>query len=257
MNIFQALLIAILSAVTSWWSPFCYGSLGGMISGRPLIAGFLCGLILGDVKQGIILGAAIQAVYIGAVYVGGGVAANISFAEWIAIPLTMLAGKNAAYALALAIPLSMVGTLGSLFTMNANLFFVHKQDKYIEEGKLKKAALMPVVGQIDNLIVYFIPVLLINYFGVGLATKITSAVPASVNSVLGIFGGMMPLLGFTILLTMILKKKIDLIYYFLGFICVSVGKLSMIPIVIIGFVLAYIIFQADKGTAESSKGADA
>ena len=37
---------------------------GFYILGRPLIAGFICGLIFGDVKAGVLCGLAVQAVFI-------------------------------------------------------------------------------------------------------------------------------------------------------------------------------------------------
>ena len=38
--------------------------------GRPLVSGFIIGIILGDVKTGILMGAAVQTLYIGLVTPG-------------------------------------------------------------------------------------------------------------------------------------------------------------------------------------------
>jgi mannose/fructose/N-acetylgalactosamine-specific phosphotransferase system component IIC len=243
MSLFQAILLGLIAGLTSWWSPLFFGSCGDIVVGRPLIAGFISGLIMGDVRQGIILGAAIQAIYIGAVYVGGGVAANIAFAQYIVIPLCLTSGGTADEAIAMAIPLSMVGTLGSSLTMNANILLVHYQDKLIDQGKLKQAANVPVWGNITNFLVYFVPITLIDYFGTGVAQAIIDAIPASVSSILSIFGGMMPLLGFTIILTMILHEPQEFIYYFFGFFLVSIFNLGMIPVLVIALTVALIIYE--------------
>lgn len=243
MSFFQAFILALVAAVTSWWSPFCYGSLGDMVCGRPLVAGFVSGLVMGDLPTGIMIGAAIQAIYIGAVYVGGGVQPNIAFAQYIVIPLAIVSKASVETAIAMAIPLSMVGTLASLLVKNLNIIFVHYQDSLIDKGKLKEAAMVPVWGQITNFSSYFFPILLIDYFGTDMATAIINAIPPQVSGIFGIFGGMMPLLGFTILLTMIMKKKTDFIYYFFGFMLVSVLNLNMITIVVMACLIALVIYE--------------
>lgn len=63
----------------------CLASLPGMAGttvgnytlGRPLVAGLVVGVILGDVQTGIIVGAAIQLVYIALVTPGGTVSADV------------------------------------------------------------------------------------------------------------------------------------------------------------------------------------
>lgn len=71
MNFFQALLIALIGSCASIYGPWLLGTMGGWYTiGRPLIAGAVIGVILGDIKTGILIGAAIQALYIGLVTPG-------------------------------------------------------------------------------------------------------------------------------------------------------------------------------------------
>jgi mannose PTS system EIIC component len=76
INIFQALLLAIMASLTS-----VIGALGTTYSwytlSRPLVASLIVGLILGDVKTSIMVGAAIQVVYIALVTPGGTVSADL------------------------------------------------------------------------------------------------------------------------------------------------------------------------------------
>ena len=61
--------------------------LGNYTLGRPLVAGLIVGLIMGDVQTGIYLGAAIQVVYIALVTPGGTVSADVRAISYIGIPL--------------------------------------------------------------------------------------------------------------------------------------------------------------------------
>ena len=250
MSIFQALLLALFGWMSSIYSPVLCGGLGGWYTlGRPLVSGMVIGMIMGDVQTGIIMGAAIQMLYIGLVTPGGAMPADVNFASWIGIPLAMAAGAGTEFALALAVPLSTLGVFAVYGLCAINLFFVHKQDAYIESGELDKAARIPIVGQITNIVLRFIPILVINYFGADLVTKLVEIMPLWLTDILQIFANMLPLVGFMLLMRTLVKKDLDLIYFVLGFILVSVANIGMIPIVIAALVIAYLKYQTSEKEA--------
>ena len=250
MSIFQALLLALFGWMSSIYSPVLCGGLGGWYTlGRPLVSGMVIGIIMGDVQTGIIMGAAIQMLYIGLVTPGGAMPADVNFASWIGIPLAMAAGAGTEFALALAVPLSTLGVFAVYGLCAINLFFVHKQDSYIESGELDKAARIPIVGQITNIVLRFIPILVINYFGADLVTKLVEIMPLWLTDILQIFANMLPLVGFMLLMRTLVKKDLDLIYFVLGFILVSVANIGMIPIVIAALVIAYLKYQTSEKEA--------
>ena len=247
MNFLQALLLALFGWLSSIYGPFLIGGLGGWYTlGRPLVSGMVIGIIMGDVTQGIILGAAIQTLYIGLVTPGGAMPADVNYASWIGIPLAMVAGAEKEYAVELSVPLSGLGVLSVYGLCAINLYFVHKQDAYIEEGKLEKAAKIPLVGQITNFVLRFVPILLINYFGAEVITGLVGMIPESVNSILQIFANMLPMVGFMLLVKTLAKKDFDMIYYLLGFILVSVAQWGMIAVLIVALAIAYINYQASN-----------
>lgn len=250
MSLFQALLLALFGWMSSIYSPVLIGGLGGWYTlGRPLVSGMVIGIIMGDVQTGILMGAAIQMLYIGLVTPGGAMPADVNFASWIGIPLAMAASAGQEFALALAVPLSTLGVFAVYGLCAINLFFVHKQDAYIEAGELDKAARIPVVGQITNFVLRFFPILIINYFGAGLVTTLVEMMPVWLTDILQIFANMLPLVGFMLLMRTLVKKDLDLIYFVLGFILVSVLGLGMIPIVIMALVIAYLKYQMSEKEA--------
>lgn len=250
MSIFQALLLALFGWMSSIYSPVLVGGLGGWYTlGRPLVSGMVIGIIMGDVQTGIIMGAAIQMLYIGLVTPGGAMPADVNFASWIGIPLAMAAGAGQEFALALAVPLSTLGVFAVYGLCAINLFFVHKQDAYIESGELDKAAKIPIVGQITNILLRFFPILIINYFGADLVATLVEMMPVWLTDILQIFANMLPLVGFMLLMRTLVKKDLDLIYFVLGFVLVSVMGLGMIPIVIFALVIAYLKYQMSEKEA--------
>ena len=89
INVVQAALLGLCACLSSM--PGLGGTtFGNYTLGRPLVAGLVVGLILGNVPMGIMLGAAVQVVYIALVTPGGTVSADVRAISYIGIPLAML-----------------------------------------------------------------------------------------------------------------------------------------------------------------------
>ena len=81
----QAILLGIFASLSSM--PGMGGSsIGNYTLGRPLVGGLISGLILGDVTTGIMVGVALQVVYIALVTPGGTVSADVRAISYIGIP---------------------------------------------------------------------------------------------------------------------------------------------------------------------------
>ena len=130
----QAILLGLCACLSSM--PGMGGSsIGNYTLGRPLVGGLVCGLILGDIRTGILVGCAMQVVYIALVTPGGTVSADVRAVSYIGIPLAMAAlssyGLDAASADGAALATSfgtMVGTLGTVLfygTATVNLVWQH------------------------------------------------------------------------------------------------------------------------------------
>jgi len=135
MNLIQAILIALLGYLGAKWSISPMGDMGGYWTiGRPLVAGALIGAILGDVQQGVILGCAINALFIGTVNVGGVTANDINFGTFIGIPLAMVAKASVEEACVLAALLGQLGLFIWNFTKIINVTWIRVIDKKLEAG---------------------------------------------------------------------------------------------------------------------------
>jgi len=246
MSIWQSLIIAALGYLSSIYSPWL--ALGGWYTlGRPLVAGLAVGIVMGDIPTGILLGCAVQTLFIGLVTPGGSMPADVNFAAWIGIPLAMVASADVSYALALSVPLSFLGVVAVLITVTFNSLFVHRQDKHIESGRLEKAVRIPVVGQITNFVVRFIPIFLCNYFGAQFVPQFVESIPIEVAGILAAFGQLLPLIGFAILLKFICKRTIELIYYAVGFVLSAALKLPILPILAFASLFAYLDYRYSAG----------
>lgn len=82
----QAIILGIFACLASM--PGMGGTvIGNYTLGRPLVGGLVCGIVLGDIQSGILIGTAMQVVYIALVTPGGTVSADVRAVSYIGIPL--------------------------------------------------------------------------------------------------------------------------------------------------------------------------
>ena len=76
-----AALCGIFCYLAAVESAFPGLTLGYYVLGRPLVAGLICGVIFGDITQGILCGVAVQAVFIANLSTGGATNSEITYAS--------------------------------------------------------------------------------------------------------------------------------------------------------------------------------
>lgn len=244
MTLFQAIAIALIGYLGSIYGTFLFGTIGGWnMIGRPIVAGAIIGFILGDVPGGIMIGAAIQALYVGLVTPGMSVPGDVNFASYIGIPLALVAGATPEYAVGISVPLSLLGVVAVYSVASFNTVFVHLQERWIEEGKLKQAARIPIYANISQFVVRFFPIFLACYFGSGIVENMVSAIPPQLGDVFQVLGGILPAVGFGLLIKYTLKQKRELLFVLVGFIMVAVLNMPIIPITVVAAFLAYIDYM--------------
>ena len=163
--IIEATLIGILCYLGALSSPWLLGLTGGWyLITRPLISGMLVGIILGDIKTGIMIGVAVQAVYIAMVTPGGSMPADLNFVAYPAIALGILSGKGPEVAVALAATIGIAGTILFNAMMVLNSFWNHRADVALERGHERGIYLNSAIWpQVTNFVLRFVPTFIAVY----------------------------------------------------------------------------------------------
>ena len=112
--LFPALMCGVFCYLGAIESCCLFGmSWGYYVMGRPLVAGLLCGLVFGDITQGVLCGVAVQAVFIANLSTGGATNSEITYASYGGIGLAMATTKDPAIAVTLSVLIGQ--TLGLIF----------------------------------------------------------------------------------------------------------------------------------------------
>ena len=251
----QAALLGLFACLSSM--PGMGGtSIGNYTLGRPLVGGLVCGLILGDVTTGILVGCAMQIVYISLVTPGGTVSADVRAVSYIGIPLAMVAlnsyGLDATSAEGGALATSfgtMVGTLGTVLfygTATINLVWQHMGWKAVEKRQYRKLYLIDMgLPWISHLICSFIPTLIMCKLGANVVELIKTTLPMDGLAMKTLFtvGSLLPCVGIAILLKQIVAKVSDFVPFLFGFVLAASMGINLVSATVVAGMFAIITYR--------------
>lgn len=256
MTLFQAIIIGILSMLAASTPAMAGTTIGNYTMNRPLVAGLLLGIVFGELRGCILISMPMQVMWIALVTPGGTVASDLRAVSYIGIPLAYVGARAAgmdfggkeAQGLASSIS-AMTGVIGiTLFYLTAmmNLIWQHWGWAQIEKGNIecvgKVDALLP---WITNIVISFIPVTLLCYYGSGAVEEVFNNLNTSVWYVKAILtvGAVLPAVGISILLKSVITKNSDLIYFMFGFALAASMGLTLLAATAVGGVFALIDYK--------------
>ena len=178
LSVVQALIIALwIGAVMS------RSFLGGATTTlrfTPMMTGLVCGIVMGDVANAMMVVAAIQLIYMGVFSPGGQMPSEPAIAAGIAVPVALLGNLDPEAAIAVAVPVGLLGSYLYQFRFFLNTFVVKLSDKYAAEGNAKGLT-WSIIG-IPILISFalFTPLMFVAlYFGTPLISSSSFILPAN------------------------------------------------------------------------------
>ena len=246
ITVLQAVILGILAGLIGT-ELFPIGYVGMTILGKPLIIATIAGFVVGDVQTGIIIGCTLQALYLGAVVIGGvSSLPSIGLTAWFAVPLCIVSGLDAEEAAALCVTICLAGSAVETLLRSVNnvlkQFILHAGDTAINNGNLKAGYWIPWTSNILTFVENFVIVVLFAMLGQDVVVALVSALPAWVTGCMSVFTHMLPLLGFMMLLSVMLKNNLQWILFVFGFALIKVAGLDIITVTIISLAIAYLMY---------------
>ena len=244
MSWLQALIIGVLYYLSD--APWFFGE-GYYVLQRPIVAGFLTGLVMGDPVTGTIIGATINLIYLGHLNVGGSMPSDMAVAGYIGTALAIATNVSTEVALAIAVPLGLLGTIWWVGKMTIDSFFVHWADSYAAKGDEKGVMLMNWLPSAVMMLVFKVIVaVVILMAGVPLMESFLNVVQGTnILPALEVVGGLLPALGIGLNLRAILKNE-TMPFLLVGFLLVAYFQISIVGVAMFGLVFALIYMQMNQ-----------
>lgn len=246
MSTIQIILIFIVACISGMGSV-----LDEFQTHRPLIACTLIGLILGDLKTGIIIGGTLEMMALGWMNIGAAMAPDAALASIISTIIVISGKQEMGAGIALAVPLAAAGQVLTIFARTITVFFQHQADKYAEKGDLKGIDMCHLLALIIQALRVSIPALIVAIFiGTEAVQNMLNAIPQWLSGGLGVAGGFIVVVGYAMVINM-MEAKYLMPFLFLGFVVAAFTDFNLIALGVLGTVAAIVYIQLNPKYNES------
>ena len=188
-------------------------------AGSPVFAGFIAGLIMGDLTTGLFIGGSLQLFVLGVGTFGGASRIDATSGAVLATAFSVAQGYKPELAIAtIAVPVATLLTYFDILGRMTTTYFAHRVDAAIERFDYKGIERNYLLGALPWALSRALPVFLALAFGGTFVQAIVDGVAGVkwLAAGLTLAGRMLPGLGFAILLRYLPVKR-NLHYLALGF----------------------------------------
>ena len=233
-------IMAIIVGVDFW--------LEGLFIFRPIIVSTLTGLILGDVQLGLLTGGITELAFAGLTPAGGTQPPNPVLAGVLSSVIAYTTKTEASGAMALALPFSFLMQYIILFCYSTFSFFMKGADKAAEEADTAKIVKINMTCTAIIALLYGLVVFLCAYVAQDAMKTFVEILPAWLTHGFEVAGGILPAVGFAMLLKVMLKGEF-VPYLLIGFVIACFLDFSnLLPIAVVGVALALFVYNIEKST---------
>ncbi len=242
----QAIIVTIIGCVLSIESILATFQIS-----RPLVAGTLVGIALGDVQTGVLLGAEMQLIFMGLSAVGASVPPDYVIGTVVATAFAILTGQGSEIALSMAVPVAIAGQSMNILGRTINTFVIHYADKCADKQNYNGIVFAHFIGGLVVFLRTAVVIFPAIYFGVDAVNHLIAIIPQQVLTGLEVAGGLLPVVGFGMLFKMLDIKHL-VPFFFIGFALSTFGHFSMIGVTMIAVCIALLYDHFRKGNSKQT-----
>ena len=234
--IMQAVLLGIVAFIAQ--SEY---ALGTSLLSRPIVTGLFTGIVLGDIKTGIIMGATLELAFIGSFSVGASIPPDVVTGGILGTAFAITAGAGTETALLLGLPIATLTLIFKNIYLGLLIPIMnHKADDYANAGNYKGVERMHLIAGFGLSLMLALVVAISFSVGSNTIKGLLDMIPEFVQHGLSVATGIIPALGFAMLARLLINKTVAP-YFFLGFIVAAYLNIPVTGIAVLGAILAVIV----------------
>lgn len=219
-----------------------------------ITTGLFAGLIMGDLKTGLLIGGTFQLMSLGVAGLGGASVPDYSLATLVGTFLAARTGSGLSTAIAVGLPVGLLAINLDVLVKILNNFVAHKMQSLLHQHKFREMRMVGLIGPIMFAAKNMLVMLIIVILGPSAVKAVLRVVPSWVTTGLNVAGGMLPVLGIALLMHyMPVKKYIWAVMA--GYVLSAYLNLPIIGVSILGATAAIIVFRNGIKESEQKKQA--
>lgn len=222
---------------------------------RPLVVAPLIGLALGDLQTGLLAGASLELVFMGAMQIGAAVPPDVIVGAGLGTAFAIMSGKSIETAIALALPISILAQSIKVALFIVRSWFMGFAMKLAGDANIRGLHALNFGGLMLQSAVYFLVGFIAILLGAPVVTAFVDSIPQVIMDGLTVASGMIPAVGFALLLQPMMSGR-NFIYFLVGFVLFAYLNLPIMAITIIGVGVAFIVAYENNSASVSAATAD-
>lgn len=248
---YEAVAVGLVMAIA--WALEKMG--GTSMTMRPLVVAPLVGLVLGDVQAGLVVGAGLELVFMGAMQIGAAVPPDVIVGAGLGTAFAIMSGKGTETALALALPISILAQSIKVALFIVRSWFMDFAMKLAADANIRGLHALNFGGLLLQSGMYFLVGFVAVLVGSPAVSAFVDAIPPVVMNGLTLAGGMIPAVGFALLLQPMMNGR-NFIYFLVGFVLFAYLSLPIMAITIIGVGVACVVAYENGSAVVTAAAAD-
>lgn len=204
---------------------------------RPLIACTIIGLVLGDLKTGIIVGGILELIALGWINIGSALAPDAALASIISTIIIIAGEQDISFGIAIAIPIAASGQILTILARTLTVSFQKQADKFAQEENIKGIDFCHISALLIQALRVSIPAIIVTIFiGSDLVQNMLSSIPEFIDKGLQIGSRIVVVVGYATVIN-IIESKYLIRFLLIGFIVELITGLNLVSMTIIGIIL--------------------
>ena len=157
---------------------------------RPIVVSPVIGALLGDLQTGVMVGATLELVFMGAIQIGAAVPPDVLVGAGLGTAFAIQSGQGADIALALALPIAILAQSLKVIVFIIRSWFMDLAMKLAEAGDIKKMHALNIGGLLLQCFMYFVVGFVALLFGSPAVEAFVNNIPQVILNGLSVAGGL-------------------------------------------------------------------
>ncbi len=244
------ILQAFLLSVVAFFGYSSNKFLGDSMVNRPLVTASLAGLVLGDLQTGLVMAGTLELTWMGVMYLGLSMPSDVTAGAIIGTAFAILSHSEASVALAISIPAGILCAYLATTIEVAISFLMHKCDAYASKGQIEKVNRIHIGAGIVKALITSSVIFATIALGTDTISHLVSVCPEWLMNGLNVVSGLLPALGFAMLLNIMWDRRF-VAFLLIGFVLSVYLEMPVMAITAISGAVAVIYyFLSNHGEAQ-------